>query len=141
MIVINHTLGQLLSKVYPDLKINNDNKENDIWTDNKLASYFVEYLKNKQTENELSFLNRVIRNIGYKGESFLIQLLKNSFPNYVWSFGTTTKKSQYLLKEGINLLFPGKIILEEYIHPDVKLQLDYFLPQFNLAFEYQVKSK
>ena len=51
----------------------------------------------------------------------------------------TYKKSQYLLKSMITTIFPKYEIVEEYRNPELEmLELDYFIPELNLAFEYQV---
>ena len=60
--------------------------------------------------------------------------------NY-FTFGNSlkTKKSQYLLKSFLQDLFPQQEIIEEYRHSDLdNLELDYYLPNLKLAFEYQV---
>ena len=50
-----------------------------------------------------------------------------------------TKKSQYKLKAMLLKLFPGNEIVEEYKYGELgMLELDYYLPELKLAFEYQV---
>ena len=49
-----------------------------------------------------------------------------------------SKKSQYILKSMLQTLFPEQEIVEEYRHSSLSnLELDYYLPQLKLAFEYQ----
>lgn len=144
LIVKKHSLGQLLSVVYPEFKWNKDSfvQSNDIWNDEHLANYFVDYLK-KQQENEVVYVNKVLKEMEYSANSILQQALKKEFPKYSWmtSLPARSKKTQYMLKECISKIFSDEdtILLEEYSHPEVtNLQLDFFYPQFNLAFEYQV---
>ena len=145
LLVQSHTIPQLLSQVYPEYKWEQAlfTKITDIWNDEQTANYFVEKLK-KSEEEELLFLQKIIRNMGLKGHYSLIQLLKSSFPNYVWATFLSGKKAQYVLKECLKIIFPfeNNVLLEEYKHPEItNLELDYFYPHLNLAFEYQVCRK
>ena len=144
LIIENQTLPQLLSKVYPEFNwdIKAFSQSFDIWTDLNCANYFVEYLK-KQTERDVAYVHKIIRNMDYKIDTPLTQLLKSAFPQYIWRTTTPTssKKSQYILKQSLKELFPGEntVLLEEHRHQHVdNLELDYFYPQYNLAIEYQV---
>jgi hypothetical protein len=139
LLVHNHSLPQLLANTFPEFnwEIKEFSQNSDIWADRHLANYFVEWLK-KQAEKEKShFLQEIAKN---EITSPLIQLLKTEFPLYKWA-STSGKKTQYVLKECLGMLFnkENTILLEEYKHPDISnLELDYFFPQYNLAFEYQV---
>jgi hypothetical protein len=97
-------------------------------------------------------------------EQSLPRLLSLAYPNHNWgifqikSKETFYKKSQFLLKSMLKVIFPkeGKSdfpifshsldVLEEYRHPDIltstghPLELDFFYPRLNLAIEYQVCS-
>ena len=140
LLVKNHSLAQLLSRVYPEFKWENQSFV-DVWTDEPLAKRIVEWLK-KQSDTEISYVDRLVREMGKKGTFPLTQMLIAAFPQYKWvvSLPTTGKKSQYMLRQCLGKLFTSDtVILEEYHHPDVAgLELDYFFPQYNLAFEYQV---
>jgi len=80
--------------------------------------------------------------------------LLNAYPNYVWDnskFSKTGKKSgQRWLLVTLQKLFPLVTILEDYLNPNLcwakdvdgpqeihNMQLDIWIPQYNLAFEYQ----
>ena len=149
LLIKNHTLFQLLSRVYPDFQFNKDlfsSSSSSIWEDEYLANYFVEWLK-KQPETELPFLHKMISNMANKGSYPLTQTLKAAFPNYKWAVfaqSGLSKKSQYILKECLDVLFNrgNSVLLEEYKHPDItNLELDYFYPELKIAFEYQVSIK
>ena len=150
LLVQYHSLFQLLSTIYSDFKWNkqlfSSSSSKDIWTDDHLANYFVQWLK-KQPENQVLRVNQVIREMRL-GYSPLTQLLASQFVQHKWIIYpiSKNKKSQYMLKECIQNLFLNKekdlVLLEEYKHPDIaNLELDYFLPQYNIAFEYQVSLK
>lgn len=71
------------------------------------------------------------------------------YPSVKWEeekFAAKNKKAeQRLLLVLVQELFPGKEILEDYKHPAIgleksrgkKAELDIFIPELNLAFEYQ----
>ena len=144
LLVQYHSLFQLLSTIYSDFKWNKQlfSSSKDIWTDDHLANYFVQWLK-KQSNKEVVHVNQVIKEIR-AGNILLTQLLSKAFSQYKWPISSSSiKKSQYMLKECIQNMFLNKekdfVLLEEYKHPDISnLELDYFLPQYNIAFEYQV---
>ena len=142
LLILSHSLSKLISSVYPEFKANS---EVDIWTNETLGKYFVEYLKKQKSINEISFVYRQIRDLNLKEAMPLTRLLMEAFPQYKWipSFSAVGKRAQYVLKESLNALFSGEksVLLEEYRHPDIEnLELDYFFPQYNLAIEYQVES-
>ena len=114
----------------------------DIWSDESLANYFVRWLQ-KQPEKEVFNIQETMRTMKRKGDFVLSQSLKNAFPRYNFNSIKIAKKTQFVLKECIQNMFLNKekdfVLLEEYKHPDIaNLELDYFLPQYNIAFEYQV---
>ena len=140
LLVKNRSLSNLLALVYPDYK---SHLHSDIWTDENLANYFVEWLK-KQPEREVGLVSQLV--LEKKSIYPLTQILRAAFPQYKWinSKALSSKKSQYVLKECIEKIFNKEkshlLLLEEYRHPDISnLELDYYLPQQNLAFEYQVR--
>ena len=149
LLVQYHSLFQLLSNIYSDFKwdkqLFSSSSFTDIWTDDHLANSFVQWLE-KQPKKTILRVQQIILGMNNKGNYILKQLLSKSLPNYTWSgsLTLTTKKSQYMLKECIENLFISDknkdiVLLEEYRHPDISnLELDYFLPQYNIAFEYQV---
>ena len=142
-IVQNRSLSQLITSTFTEYKWDiNAFDTSDIWTDEKTANYFVQWLK-KQPESEVACLHRCVKLLRIKDSSALTRDLKTAFPKYNW-FSVSparAKKTQFMLKECINTLFFNKetVLLEEYKHPDLNyLELDFFYPEFNLAFEYQV---
>ena len=146
LLVQYHSLFQLLSNIYSDFKWNKQlfQRESDIWNNDHLANYFVEWLK-KQSEQEISFIKETVNNLGRNENHPLMKTFQKLYPKYRWlSSISKGKKSQYMLKECIEKLFVSDknkdiVLLEEYRHPDISnLELDYFLPQYNIAFEYQV---
>jgi hypothetical protein len=73
--------------------------------------------------------------------------LSIAYPERHWEFYTKTKspfhkKSQSLLKIALQNIFQLEM-LEDYRHPEIvnasgfPLELDFFFPHINLAFEYQ----
>ena len=134
----------MLPQVFPQYKWETtlfSQLESDIWTNERLANSFVEWLK-KQPENEISQVAKVVKNKKQKNV-LLPQLLQSAFPKYSWinTVGIPGKRTQYILKQYLDILFPGNQnseMLEEYKHPEMNLELDYFFPQYKLAFEYQV---
>ena len=116
------SLYHLLSQIYPSFP----------WEKDKFAAnqnkinYFIEWLK-KQNPREISLVCQFVKNKEFSS------LFQTAFP-LQWR----QKKSQYILKECIEKVFANALVLEEYRHPDANLELDYFLPEFKLAFEYQV---
>ena len=152
LLIRYHSLFQLLSTIYSDFKWNKQlfssaqQIEKDIWTDDHLANSFVQWLK-RQPEKELTSASQIVKNQMEIVSSSLVGHLETTFPQYKWRYEEykTGKKSQYELKECIEKLFiignknKDIVLLEEYRHPDISnLELDYFLPQYNIAFEYQV---
>ena len=139
LLVQYHSLFQLLSTIYSDFKWNKQlfSSSKDIWTDDHLANYFVQWLK-KQPKNETDLVNVIVTEKDPSGQKLLARLLKYAFRQYKWIYSLKSKKSQSMLKDYIQQLFTG-VLLEEYKHPDIaNLELDLFLPQYNIAFEYQV---
>ena len=144
LLVQYHSLFQLLSNIYSDFKWDKQlfQNESDIWNNDHLANYFVQWLT-KQPENEIASAHIIIKSSSHNGSSPLVVLLTRMFSQYKWHYTVSKsgKKSQFLLKECIERLFISDniVLLEEYRHPDISnLELDYFLPQYNIAFEYQV---
>ena len=147
LILQTGSLFQLLSSIYPEFKWEPklfSQQESGIWNNESLSKVFVEWLK-KQTKQEVSYTNHLIKDMKI-GSNLLTQLLTATFPQFKWIISVTSpssKKSQYMLKECIVKLFSDDkkepVLLEEYKHPDIaNIELDYFLPQYNIAFEYQV---
>ena len=134
---------KLLSAIYPQIKWNkNSLLEANIWNNENLANYFVSWLK-QQKQTEITRARLAVKNLATE-TNYLVQQLSNAFPHLSWLMATSSqsKKTQYKLKECIEKLLivqKDAVLLEEYRHPDISnLELDYFLPQYNLAFEYQV---
>ena len=98
------SLSELLSNVYPN--VTNDASQESIWTDEKHAKYFAEWLK-KQSVEEIDYVYRMVinREEGVNND-VLTKHLSQNFPKYNWvSRNKFSKKSQYLLKECLEQLF------------------------------------
>jgi len=78
--------------------------------------------------------------------STIAGLIKDLFPEHEWDisrFGDV-KKNQRRLYQILCLIYPDKEILFDYKHPDLrfsksnrKMELDVFIPELKMAFEYQ----
>ena len=92
---------------------------------------------------------QLVQNFG--GESALrrfgiFQMLKIVYPDVKWDedklLRRNKKASQFFLKRILEKMYPNNIILEDYKHPNIKFdtsyscELDLYLPELNLAFEY-----
>ena len=147
LLVQYHSLFQLLSSLYTAFQWDKQlSSSKNIWNDEHLANYFVEWLK-KQTKTELLNVHTIVKGARVENSS-LINQLEIAFPSNTWKNSTfnLNKKSQYMLKECIEILFltdnSNIELFENFKHPDISnLELDYFIPQHNLAFEYQVNIK
>lgn len=68
-------------------------------------------------------------------------ILQRIYPDHVWErklFSLSSKKSsQRRLRVVLATLFPGKRILEEFRLRGELLELDYYMPEISLAFEFQ----
>ena len=146
LIIKRLSLPNLLATVYPAHDWNPQSfvqQYSNIWTSEHLATYFVEWLK-KQPSSEILHVQSAMKYMRKKGDFALVQQLKAAFPQYSWIItqASAGRKAQYELKQCIEKLFnkeKNNVLLEEYKHPDIaNLELDYFLPQYNIAFEYQV---
>ena len=83
----------------------------------------------------------------YKYNHSLPKALALAYPEINWEMPDKSKfhkKSQQILKSMLKTIFPTEEVLEDYKHPDLSsssgypLELDFFYPKINLAFEYQV---
>ena len=75
-------------------------------------------------------------------------LLSKFYPNIGWDFNLFQKRAKKAEQRWIWIclrhLYPGEIVYEDYLHPKicfsesgVSIELDLFIPSFNLAMEYQ----
>jgi hypothetical protein len=79
----------------------------------------------------------------------LFDLLKSIYSHHnwdkeKWNNSSTSKKSQHLLLKRVKNLFRGETVLENHLHPNLlyegsnkQMQLDIFIPDRNIALEYQ----
>eukprot|EP00026_Physarum_polycephalum_P008439 Phypoly_transcript_08525.p1 GENE.Phypoly_transcript_08525~~Phypoly_transcript_08525.p1 ORF type:complete len:450 (+),score=74.07 Phypoly_transcript_08525:120-1469(+) len=78
----------------------------------------------------------------------LTGLLRRAYPEHAWDWSKFSqlnrKKGQMLMRSVIADLFSGCKIFEDYVHPTLiykhnseNVQLDIFIPDLKLAFEYQ----
>jgi hypothetical protein len=88
--------------------------------------------------------SRLLQNYGQS----MANLVTAAYPDYPWNvkkFHLRGKKSvQRWLWLKVQEIFPGQSVLEDFRHPEmsfegthVPIELDIFLPDLNLAFEYQ----
>ena len=98
----------------------------------------------KETQDWYRLSDKQIRKIITMSISDVMSIVKKFYPDLnmkYFQFGNSLglKKSQYTLKSMLQTIFPTQEIVEEYRHVDLEnLELDYYLPQLKLAFEYQV---
>ncbi len=83
----------------------------------------------------------------YKYNHSLPSVLQLAYPEFNWDMpnkNKSHKKSQKILKAMLKTIFPSEAVFEAYKHPDMSssagypLELDFYYPKINLAFEYQV---
>ena len=137
LLIESRSLATMLVQVFPENNWDKSKFEypSEICMDKHLANYFVEWLKT-QNDKEITTVCQYVKARGE--EDIITKALQAAFPSK-WRF--ISKKSQYMLKTCIQQLFAKEntLILEDHRYPDVDhLELDYFLPEYKLAFEYQV---
>ena len=150
-----NTVAELLQAVYPEYqwdiyqfaKLPNG-YFSQMLESSSLQEEFVKYLEKKlnitQTSDWYLVTTDQIQKFMSVNLSQVMKIVKNYYPDLdmkYFTYGNTlqTKKSQYTLKSILQDLFPDQEILEDYKHPDMNnLELDYYLPDLKLAFEYQV---
>ena len=147
LLVRYHTLVNLLVAVYPEFSWDSQKfsqQNGDIWTNPSIANSLVQWLK-KQPKNEIIYIFRAVKREHAEGFTPLTSALNAAFLQHRWIEGASkmTRKSRLVLRDCIEKLFINKekdfVLLEDYKHPDIEtLELDLFLPQYNIAFEYQV---
>ena len=109
LIAKHGSLSKLLSRVYSEHSWSLSRfkqGQQDIWKEETLAKYFAEKLKTSD-DKEVKYLSRSIVNMGQE-EDPLVNILSQEFPEYKWGPKTdkiTSKKSQFLLKECLKVLF------------------------------------
>ena len=109
---------------------------------------FVKYLENNFQIKKLSdwylINSQEIKKIISMSLIDVMTIVKKIYPelnlNYFYLENSKkSKKSQYVLKSLLKNLFVDQEIVEEYRNSDFDyLELDYYIPQLKLAFEYQV---
>lgn len=149
------SIAELFMSIYPDYKW-------DVYKFNKLPNGHIKLIQNSPSHQQ-EFIEYLIKQFNIKQTSdwylvttdrimevitmdlsTLMKLVKKHYPDldmnyFSHSHSLVTKKAQYLLKSMLKELFPNQEILEDYRHPDLDyLELDYYLPDLKLAFEYQV---
>jgi hypothetical protein len=80
----------------------------------------------------------------------MLELLKRCYPNYSWNetkwkdSQKNWKISQKILLNRVKSIFPGKMVLLDYLHPKLfyensnkRMQLDIYVEELKLCFEYQ----
>jgi len=156
--VYKHNLPKLLAAVYPHYnwqlwkfprsrgRVLEDEAELD-----KLLTSLEEALGIRNPEEWYRVTTEQLKNLKvpffyYKANGSspngLVALLSKRYPKIEWDaevfFGRGYRRAtQRWLTTMLADLFPSETILVDYIHPDLRFQVDIFLPEVNLAFEYQ----
>ena len=109
---------------------------------------FVKYLENKFNIKKMSdwylITSQQMREVISINISDVMLMVKEFYPDLNMKYFTIgnslgVKKSQYTLKSMLGILFPNLEIVEEYRHVDLNnMELDYYIPELKIAFEYQV---
>ncbi|KAF2072033.1 hypothetical protein CYY_006644 [Polysphondylium violaceum] len=130
-----------------------------MYQDKEIVRGFIEFAKQYYEVTDMDDWYRVswtqLRDIGgfnlIKKNGGLVKCLQEHYPHHQWDAEKFTlpgkKSSQRLLKLYLQRLFPSTEIHEDYRHESLKFEalsnfpfhLDFFLPAFSLAFEYQGK--
>lgn len=118
------------------------------WDTSEAVAAFLEKARAELHIKEKSDWYRVSRKqIGALGGSSMLkrmtlcEALRTAYPEETWDevdFAAKVKKSvQRVLGVYVQQLYPGYTVLEEHCHPVLgNMELDFFLPELNLAFEY-----
>ena len=103
----------MLSFVFPEHNNWNLVDSANIWTEERIAIYFVEWLQKNQ--ESLKFINYIILKKKIQIDNILLTSLANAFPHYKWgyskSLSLSLKKSQYMLNNYLKHIFPTQGIL------------------------------
>ena len=136
----NKSLAVILSTIYPNYPI-------DEWPRSHLYVYRKKTLLRLQSEHLIEKKQDWYR-VSVNKPLVMMRMLINLHPFETWnktSFVSKLKKSQQrLLLISLKRIFPNSLIIEDYYHPYLSssltsyiLELDIYLPQYNLAIEYQ----
>ena len=103
-------------RFYPDNDWKFSTTIGDIWNDETVANFFVEWLQ-KQEQEVVFYVHRLIKNMNTKGVHSLTQKLAIAFPSFHWGDAPSVhlKRSQAILKECIQSLFKGEGIVTNLI--------------------------
>ena len=117
LLVKYHSISQLLANIYRDydwIPSKFLSGDVDIWNNEQSAKYLVEWLRNRTSTKELSYLNKIITNKdGQHRDNILARSLYEEYPQYYWGYKFSArdpyvKKSQFMLKECLKSIFPGE---------------------------------
>ena len=153
------TIYELLNTLYPNEEwdIYQFNKlpygfKKTIKIDTKVQKEFVQYMEKKFNITKTSDwylittkqLHEIITMNITDAMSIVKQYHRDLDMKY-FQYGNAntlrTKKSQYTLKNMLKILFPEQEIIEEYRCTELNnLELDYYLPNLSIAFEYQAST-
>ena len=110
----------------------------------KFVKYLEKQLYIKKTSDWYRVTSKQMRKIVSMNMSDIMFIVRKFYPelnlrNFEENSPLSSKKSQYTLKSMLQILFSNYEIVEEYRHTDLEnLELDYYIPELKLAFEYQV---
>lgn len=152
--MLSGSFTKALERVYPEYNLQPwrfTRVPNGYWADSKnMNAYFhwvKETMKNSNVSDWASFSQhmatlckgtQVAQRVGG-----LEHCARKYFPQYATHFGQLTK-SQLILLQTVQNLFPDLDVLTDFVHPDLvfpqtkrPMQIDVFLPSLSLGLEYQ----
>jgi len=131
-------------------------RSRNFWSSPKNRIEFFERLAKHLNISDLSVWYHVdVRTIKAAGgtslinrfKGSLIAALQSSYPDYRWTRWSYYKphqtnripKTQWILQNFVEQIFPGATVFVNYKHPELKdnFEFDLYLPELSLAFEYQ----
>ncbi|KAJ1501146.1 hypothetical protein HMI54_010222 [Coelomomyces lativittatus] len=100
LLVKNRSLPHLLFRVYPESywKFSDFVQNVDIWKDEDLATYFVNWLQNRP-ESDVYDVNKVIKSSGISRNYPLAVKLRNAFPRMNWAAEHVPKTDREPVRE------------------------------------------
>ena len=116
----------------------------DVEKQKEFVNYLVDKFQIKNTSDWYLVTNKQTLEVISMNISDVMEIVKKFYPdlnlrNFQSVSSLGIKKSQYTLKSMLQSLFSNYEIVEEYRHTDLEnLELDYYIPELKLAFEYQV---
>lgn len=154
-LTLHNGVTGLLRFAFPEIDWSQPRKPPGYWLQLENVQHYAKQVESAFSLSDLTDWYRISREQleSVEGGSSILKrygftgFLRLVYPQVEWiqqKLDSRAKKStQFWLKKQVGSLFPGMQILEDYRHPQLRYQsgaaaeLDLFLPQLNLAFEYQ----